>query len=220
VGNWWDYPPSPVVGVSPSASPQYGVSFHEDWLPHVMGLLEKLHDEDYFTGSSEELETNYRYVVELLSRIEPYVSPTYASAAFIPVPLFRPQGSLIRWAYNQQSSQWQSGCFYQTVGAQNDFWSMNVPLAAGDYTYRLWGIKSVNLGKTKLRFNGVWQEASLFDWYAAAATYNVRSPELSVTFAQGGLQEISLLVPEKNAASSGFYVLLNGLWLNAVLSSP
>src|SRR5574342_53397 len=92
MGNWWDYPPSPVVGVSPSASPQWGVTFHEAWLPHVLGLLEKLHDDDYFTGTGGELETNYRHVVELLTRVQMVYQTAYPSFVTIPIYHFMSQG--------------------------------------------------------------------------------------------------------------------------------
>lgn len=215
MGNWWDYPPSPVVGVSPSASPQYGVTFHEDWLPHVMGLLEKLHDDDYFTGTDGELETNYRHVVELLARVQMVYQTAYPNFVTIPIYHFESQGVGSVWQYVQNASQWLAGLFYPTIHVQDMWWKLFIPLAAGTYSYRLWGQKSNNLGKSKIRFNGVWQEASLFDWYSAAAVYNVRTPVLTIEIVESGLQEIAMIVPAKNPASSDYYLLLNALVLNA-----
>lgn len=200
----------PVVGVDPSVDPLVYVSFNENWQPFIVGVIESLTDEDTWAGTQEEIDEAYEHVVQILSRFVDGSMLAYPQVTFAPIDLLKFQGALNPWIWSYYDSQFLNGAWYQTTPAQYDMWHFAFPHKAGTYQIQLWGMKYLNLGKTKFRVNGVYDEGSLFDWYAAAFVYNVVQT-CPVMFAQDGEQTIDIVVWEKNPLSASYYVLLSSL---------
>ncbi len=102
--------------------------------------------------------------------------------------------------------------FYQNPGALNDQFLNSAVLKAGAYTIAILGITNTNQGQLKIEFKhvsdvGYSTIVAAQEWYAGAANYNViKTQTFTVTIP--GRHLFRFTVASKNAASSGYYLLL------------
>lgn len=95
---------------------------------------------------------------------------------------------------------------YQLSPANGDYFTCNIPLKAGTYTFRLSHVKKNDLAKIDAYLDGVKINTTTLDMYASSTSMAMWTLS-GITVDKSGVHELKLLVNGKNASSSNYYVM-------------
>lgn len=125
--------------------------------------------------------------------------PGGGNISIIPLKVVAGAGA---WATVANSNQMLDVVVYNTTGADGDYFTDTVFLAAGIYKIQVLYYKTTNTGIVDIDIDGV--EVLSFDEYAASATYNQIHETTGIVIASSGLKTLDFRVDGKNVASSGY----------------
>ena len=197
----WVYP-----GSHPSEGTQIVVSYNEDWLPIVSGVLFHLANKDLWSDAPDDI---LQQVMDLQYQLESPVSIVYPKR----VTLFHEQATVL--AGNPitlfvNSSQYLNAVYRQEPAANLNRFTYSFLLAAGTYKLFCHCATSNTYGKLQMSIDNA--ALGIEDFYSASTVFNViKFFQFTVDF--DGLHILDCVVNGKNASSSDYRISITDWYI-------
>lgn len=99
---------------------------------------------------------------------------------------------------------------FQNAAANADTFTHSISLAAGTYTFTVFGLSSTNCGKIDWTLDGT--AIGTQDWYSDPLAYNVSKSVASFIVATSGVHTLQGKLNGKNGGSSDYFAILTTYW--------
>lgn len=125
------------------------------------------------------------------------------------IVLLPPSSTVIQgtWVWNAYASQLAGFAYNNITWALDDEIDFLLWLAAGTYTFQLFGCTDGNSGIAEVSLNAA--VIGSLDFYSAAMTYNVKKTIAGAAVATSGLYTLKLRMHTKNGAALHYWLALS-----------
>lgn len=195
---------------TPTGFVRMAVNVPDTLLPHFVGAIARLWDEDHWEQfGTLTVPDTLQYIANMILELESdTVTVQYPKQPSL--DFFFPGNYNNPIERGEHSSTWNRA-YMRIPNTQGSYAEWYIEAEEGEYQFQLICAKFTSTGKFTLSIDGV--EKGTGDTYTAVSSYNNIFTIYPVSIVGSGQHTLRLSVNDKNAASSGYSVYINGITL-------